>query len=278
MFGRKEMYRVGIDLGGTNIAAGLVNMDGNIVYKDSVPTQRERPYQEIIKDMAMLTKKVIEESKVPMEEVKSIGVGSPGTPDCKNGIIVYNNNLNFRNVTIREEMQKYINLPVYVDNDANCAALAESAAGAAKGTSTSVTITLGTGIGSGIIIDGKVYSGFNFAGGEIGHTVIVVDGEQCTCGRKGCWEAYAAATALIRQTKCAAKENPESIINKLVDGDLDKVDAKTAFDAAKLGDKTGEAVVKQYIRYIAEGVINVINIFMPEVLVIGGGVCKEGAS
>ena len=270
------MYRVGIDLGGTNIAAGLVNMDGNIVYKDSVPTQRERPYQEIIKDMAMLTKKVIEESKVPMEEVKSIGVGSPGTPDCKNGVIVYNNNLNFRNVPIREEMQKYINLPVYVDNDANCAALAESAAGAAKGTSTSVTITLGTGIGSGIIIDGKVYSGFNFAGGEIGHTVIVVDGEQCTCGRKGCWEAYAAATALIRQTKCAAKENPESIINKLVDGDLDKVDAKTAFDAAKLGDKTGEAVVKQYIRYIAEGVINVINIFMPEVLVIGGGVCKEG--
>lgn len=270
------MYRVGIDLGGTNIAAGLVNMDGNIIYKDSVPTQRERRYQEIIKDMAMLAKKIIEESKMPMEEVKSIGIGSPGTPDCKNGIIVYNNNLNFRNVPIREEMQKYINLPVYVDNDANCAALAESTAGAAKETKSSVTITLGTGIGSGIIIDGKVYSGFNFAGGEIGHTVIVVDGEQCTCGRKGCWEAYAAATALIRQTKAAAKENPESIINKLVDGDLDKIDAKTAFDAAKLGDKTGEAVVKQYIRYIAEGVINVINIFMPEVLVIGGGVCKEG--
>ena len=173
-------------------------------------------------------------------------------------------------------MQKYLDLPVYVDNDANCAALAESAAGAAKGTKTSVTITLGTGIGSGIIIDGKVYSGFNFAGGEIGHTVIVVDGEQCTCGRKGCWEAYASATALIRQTKRAAVENPESAINKLVDGDLDKIDAKTAFDAAKLGDETGEAVVKQYIKYIAEGVINVINIFMPEVLVIGGELVKKG--
>lgn len=270
------MYCVGIDLGGTNIAAGLVDLDGNIIYKDSVPTQRERQYQEIIKDMAMLAKEVIEKSNVPMEKVKSIGVGSPGTPDCKNGIIVYNNNLNFRNVPIREEMQKYLDLPVYVDNDANCAALAESAAGAAKGTKTSVTITLGTGIGSGIIIDGKVYSGFNFAGGEIGHTVIVVDGEQCTCGRKGCWEAYASATALIRQTKRAAVENPESAINKLVDGGLDKIDAKTAFDAAKLGDETGEAVVKQYIKYIAEGVINVINIFMPEVLVIGGGVCKEG--
>ena len=159
------MYCVGIDLGGTNIAAGLVDLDGNIIYKDSVPTQRQRQYQEIIKDMAMLAKEVIEKSNVPMEKVKSIGVGSPGTPDCKNGIIVYNNNLNFRNVPIREEMQKYLDLPVYVDNDANCAALAESAAGAAKGTKTSVTITLGTGIGSGIIIDGKVYSGFNFAGG-----------------------------------------------------------------------------------------------------------------
>lgn len=270
------MYRVGIDLGGTNIAAGLVDSDGNIIYKDSVPTQRERPYQDIIKDMAMLTKEVIEKSGIPMEKVKSIGIGSPGTPDCEKGIIVYNNNLNFRNVPIRDEMQKYLDLPVYVDNDANCAALAESAAGAAKGTNSSVTITLGTGVGSGIIIDGKVYSGFNFAGGEIGHTVIVVDGEPCGCGRKGCWESYASATALIRQTKQAAKENPESAINKLVDGDMNKVDAKTAFDAAKLGDKTGEMVVKQYIRYIAEGIINVINIFMPEVLVIGGGVCKEG--
>lgn len=270
------MYRVGIDLGGTNIAAGLVDSDGNIVYKDSVPTQRERPYQEIIKDMAILTKKIIGESKVPMEEVRSIGIGSPGTPDCENGIIVYNNNLNFRNVPIRDEMQKYLELPVYVDNDANCAALAECVAGAAKGTNSSVTITLGTGVGSGIITDGKVYSGFNFAGGEIGHTVIVVDGEPCGCGRKGCWESYASATALIRQTKQAAGQTPESDINKLVDGDMNKVDAKTAFDAAKLGDKVGEMVVKQYIKYIAEGVINVINIFMPEVLVIGGGVCKEG--
>ncbi|MDQ2087616.1 ROK family protein [Herbivorax sp. ANBcel31] len=271
------MYFVGIDLGGTNIASGLVSSDGGtIICKDSVPTQKERPYQEIIKDMAMLTSEVIKKSGVSMDEIKSIGIGSPGTPDCKNGIIVYNNNLNFRNVPIRKEMQEYLDLPVFVDNDANCAALAESVAGAAKGTKCSVTITLGTGIGSGIIIDGKAYSGFNYAGAEIGHTVIEMDGEQCTCGRKGCWETYAAATALIRQTKKAAEQNPDSIINKLVDGDMYKVDAKTAFDAAKLGDKTGKMVVERYIRYIAEGIINVINIFMPEVLVIGGGVCKEG--
>ncbi|TYQ15150.1 UNVERIFIED_CONTAM: glucokinase [Acetivibrio alkalicellulosi] len=270
------MYRVGIDLGGTNIAAGVVRDDGVIMCKDSVPTQRERTYREIIKDMATLTMEVVKKSGVGIENIKSIGVGSPGTPDCKDGVIVYNNNLNFRNVPIRAIMQEYIDLPVYVDNDANCAALAESVAGAAKGTGSSVTITLGTGIGSGIIIDGKAYSGFNCAGAELGHTVIIYDGEQCTCGRKGCWEVYASATALIRQTKRAAEQNPDSAINSLVEGDMSKIDAKTAFDAAKMGDQIGQNVVNQYIRYIGEGIINVINIFMPEVLVIGGGVCKEG--
>ena len=191
---------------------------------------------------------------------------------------MYNNNLNFRNVPIRSEIQKYINLPVFLDNDANCAALAESVQGAAKDAETSVTITLGTGIGGGIIIGGKIYSGFNFAGGELGHTVIVVDGEQCTCGRKGCWEAYASATALIRQTKKAAGDNPESHINKLVEGEVSKIDAKTAFDAAKQGDQVANMVVKQYIKYISEGLINIINIFMPEILVIGGGMQRGGIS
>ena len=270
------MYFVGIDLGGTNIAVGLVDEQGKIIHKDSIPTHRERPYAEILKDMAMLTLKVIKDAGVNLDEVAHIGVGSPGTPDCDNGILVYNNNLNFHNVPIRTEIQKYIDKPVYIDNDANCAALAESVAGAAKGVNHSVTITLGTGIGGGIVINGKTYSGFNFAGAEIGHTVIMCDGEQCTCGRKGCWEAYASATALIRQTKKAAQENPESLINKLIGGDLSKVDAKTAFDAAKQGDQIGESVVRQYIKYIAEGLINVLNTLMPEVLVIGGGVCKEG--
>ncbi|NMB34379.1 MAG: ROK family protein [Clostridium sp.] len=270
------MYSIGIDLGGTNIAVGLINKDGGIVHKDSVPTLRERPYEAILKDMGMLVLEVVKDAGVKIEQISGIGVGSPGTPNCRDGILVYNNNLNFRNVPIRSEIQKYINLPVFLDNDANCAALAESVAGAAKDAETSVTITLGTGIGGGIIIGGKIYSGFNFAGGELGHTVIVVDGEQCTCGRKGCWEAYASATALIRQTKKAAGDNPESHINKLVEGEVSKIDAKTAFDAAKQGDQVANMVVKQYIKYISEGLINIINIFMPEILVIGGGVCKEG--
>jgi len=270
------MYSVGIDLGGTNIAAGLVDMDGKILYKESVPTNAQRPYTEIIKDMAEVAYSVIKGAGVKIDEVEKIGIGSPGTPNCEEGILVFSGNLNFRNVPIRAEMQKYINLPVYLDNDANCAALAESVAGSAKGVKHSVTITLGTGIGGGIIIDGKIYSGFNYAGAEIGHMVIYCDGVQCTCGRKGCWETYASATALIRQTIKAAQENPNSIINKLVEGDLSKINAKTAFDAAKQGDEVGNRVVQQYIKYIAEGLINVINIFMPEVVVIGGGVCKEG--
>lgn len=270
------MYYIGIDLGGTNIAVGLVDENGKILHKDSVPTLREREYQEIVKDMAMLTLKVIKDAGVDIKDVKSIGVGCPGTPNSKEGILVYANNLKFRNVPMRAEMQKYIDLPMYLDNDANVAGLAESVAGAAKGSRHSVTITLGTGVGGGVVIDGKVYSGFNDAAAELGHMVVVVDGEQCTCGRKGCWESYASATALIQQTKEAAQKNPDSLINQLIGGDLSKIDAKVAFDAAKQGDETGKKVVDQYIKYIAEGLTNVINIFQPEIVAIGGGVCKEG--
>ncbi|HEX3027760.1 MAG TPA: ROK family protein, partial [Clostridia bacterium] len=253
------MYYVGIDLGGTNIAAGVVDENGKILLKDSIPTNRGRSYQEIIKDMAGLVQKVIQASGIPQKDIKSIGIGSPGTPNSKEGILIYSNNLSFYNVPMRTEMQKYIDLPVYLDNDANCAALAESVCGAAKDVQDSVTVTLGTGVGAGIVLGGKVFSGFNNAASELGHMVIVSGGEQCTCGRKGCWEAYASATAVIRQTKKAAEENPDSLINKLVNGDLSKIDAKTAFDAARQDDEVGKAVVKQYIFYIAEGLTNIIN-------------------
>jgi len=270
------VHYIGIDLGGTNIAVGLVDEEGKIIHKDSVPTLSEREYPEIIKDMAMLSLKVIEDSGVSLKEVKSIGIGSPGTPNTREGILVYANNLKFRNVPMRAEMQKYIDLPVYLDNDANVAALAESVAGACKGARHSVTITLGTGVGSGVVIDGKVYNGFNNAAAEMGHMVIVVDGEPCTCGRRGCWEAYASATALIRQTKRAAAANPDSLINKLVDGDLSRINAKVPFDAAKQGDRVGLQIVEEYIKYLAEGLANVINIFQPEIIAIGGGISKEG--
>ncbi|MDD4496452.1 MAG: ROK family protein, partial [Eubacteriales bacterium] len=191
-------------------------------------------------------------------------------------VLIYANNINFRNTPMRDEFQKYIDKPVFLENDANCAAYGESIAGAAKGIEHSAMVTLGTGIGGGLIINGKIFSGFNCAGAELGHTVIASGGDKCTCGRKGCWEAYASASALIRATKKAAEENPSSLINSLIESQLDRINAKTVFDAAKLGDAVAKRIVDQYIVYLGEGIVNIINAFQPEVVVIGGGVSNEG--
>jgi len=270
------MYYLGIDLGGTNIAIGLVDEQGKIIHQGSAPTGRERGADQILKDMALLALKVVEESGVGLEQINSVGVGSPGAPDVQKGVIIYNNNLGFRNVPVRAELQKYLPLPVYVENDANCAALAEGLLGAAGGVRHSVTVTLGTGIGGGVIIDHNIYSGFNNAGSELGHMVIVVGGKPCTCGRKGCWEAYASAWGLIEATKAAAAKDPTSLLYKMVNGDLSKITAKTPFDAAQAGDATAAGVVDEYLDYLAAGIGNIINIFQPEVIVLGGGISKQG--
>lgn len=274
--GGMYMYYIGIDLGGTKIAAGLVNKEGRIIRKSSVPTYRDRDYKQIIKDMALLVQDILKVENLTLNNIERIGIGLPGSVNKKEGKLFYANNFKAQNIPVAYEMRKHINVPVYIENDANCAALAESVAGAAKDTSNSLTITLGTGIGGGIIIGGKIYSGFNSAAGELGHMVIEKNGENCTCGRKGCWESYASAVGLIRQTRKAAEKKPESLINTLVNNDLSKIDAKTAFDAERQGDKTGTAVVNQYIKYLSEGIVNLINIFTPEVLVVGGGISKEG--
>lgn len=270
------MYYIGIDLGGTNIAAGILDKDLKMIIKGSVPTGKGREYTEIIKDMAHLALKLIKEAGLSCDDFEYIGVGSPGVCDRERGILLYANNLSFNDVPISSEMQKYLTLPVRLDNDANCAALGESMAGAASDVSDSITITLGTGIGGGIVINNRIFSGFNGMAGEIGHMSIMVDGELCTCGKKGCWEAYASATAFIQQTKVAAENNPDSEINRLVNRDYSLINAKTAFDAMRLGDSVGIDVVNQYIRYLAEGIANTIVFFQPEKVVIGGGISKEG--
>ena len=270
------MYRIGIDLGGTNIAIGIVDETGKMIYKNSTPTlNNERTSEELVEAMAKFAIQVVEEAGLTMDDIKSVGIGSPGTPDAKNGILLYANNLRMFNVPMRAIMQRFIDKPIYIGNDANCAALGEVVAGGAKDTECAIMITLGTGVGGGIVINNKIYDGFNNAGGELGHFVMVVDGEYCTCGRNGCFEAYASATALINQTVKAAKEHPESMIHSLVDGDLSKVTGKTVFDAMHAGDATAKAVVDNYIRYLGEGVVSLINIFQPEVFLIGGGICAQ---
>ncbi len=270
------MYYLGVDLGGTNIRAGLVDEYGDIIRMNNLPTLRERGFEPIVRDIAMLVRGLIEDESLDPADIEHIGIGIPGTVNRKKGLLIYANNFDFANVPVVEQLRSHIDLPVYLQNDANCAALGESAAGAAKDVNDSITLTLGTGIGGGIIAGGKVYSGFNDAAGELGHTVIVRGGEQCTCGRKGCWEAYASATALIRMTRRAAQENPASLINTLTDGAPGKIDARTAFDAEKQGDEAAAEVVGEYIDYLSEGLIDLVNIFTPERIVIGGGVSRQG--
>ncbi|HHU90203.1 MAG TPA: ROK family glucokinase [Clostridiaceae bacterium] len=270
------MYYIGIDLGGTKIKAGIVDEDGRIIKKHSIPTGRTRKSEEIVNDICRIIKMLLEDTNISEADICSVGIGSPGSLDRERGVIIANFNLGFRYVDIRDAIQKVISVPVYVENDANCAAVAESIAGVAKGLDYAVLITIGTGIGGGIIINNKLYIGSNGAAAELGHIVLCMNGEACTCGRNGCWEAYSSATALIRQTKAAALENPSSKILELVDNDMDKIDAKTVFDAAKLGDETAIKVVDRYIDILAEGLANIVNIFQPDVIAIGGGVSKEG--
>ena len=272
------MYRVGIDLGGTNIVAGVVDEEYNIIAKASCKTAVPRPEADVCDSMAAIVLEALEKAGVTMDQVDYIGIGVPGAVNPETRIIETSPNLFFQNWEIAKMMEERLHKYTKVENDANAAALGEFLAGSAKGSRNAVAITLGTGVGGGIIIDGKIYSGSNYAGAELGHIVIVKDGVECGCGRHGCWEAYASATALIRMTKDAIKnEKAEfSYMLNAVDGDLDKVSGKTAFDAMKAGDSTGTAVVNQYIDYLATGLVNIINIFQPDVLCIGGGIAGQG--
>ena len=274
------MYRIGIDLGGTNIAAGLVNESFEIVSKLSVPTLVGRPNEEIVADIAKLCKQLCKDTGISESDVASIGIASPGIVDNDTGMVVYANNLGLRNFPIVPILKKMISIsPIYIENDANAAAWGEAIAGAAKGSSSSVMVTLGTGVGGGIVDHGKVFKGFNSAAGELGHIVITVDGRPCTCGRRGCWETYSSATGLIQTTKekieeCRKAGRPTKM-NDLV-AERGKINGRTAFDAMRMGDEPAKEVVEEYVKYLASGLTSMVNIFQPEVLSIGGGISNEG--
>ena len=270
------MYYIGIDLGGTNIAVGIVDESFKIVKKGSTPTLVNRDPELIIADMGKLCLELLAETGIGLEEVVCAGIAAPGSVNPRTGIIEYANNLPFLRFPIADTLRKYLPVrEVYLENDANAAALGEAVGGAAKGKRLSVMITLGTGVGGGVIIDGKISSGFNFAGAELGHTVIEYNGRQCSCGRKGCFEAYASATALVSMTKEKLAACKDTLMWEMCGNDINKADARIAFAAMKKGDRAGKEVVDMYISYLACGITNMINIFQPEVLLIGGGVCNE---
>lgn len=269
------MYRIGVDLGGTNIAVGVISEDLKIVGRGVKKTNCPRPAEDIFDDIAAAVQIAMLDAGITINDVVSVGVGTPGTVNKENGYIEFANNLDFKQVPAKEMLEKRIGKPVYLDNDANCAALGEAVAGVGKGSKNFVAVTLGTGVGSGIIIDGKIVNGNNYAGGEMGHMVICVDGERCNCGRRGCWEQYSSATALIRQTIDAMKRNQDSVMWEIVENDMEKVNGRTAFDAMRAGDAAGKEVVDNYIYYLAAGITNIVNALQPEFICLGGGVANE---
>ncbi len=269
----KMVYTVGVDIGGTTIKIGIVDKNNNIVLKREYPT--ENGWKNVVATITNAVESMLQEAGISKQECNNIGIGCPGTIDAQSGDVIYSNNLKWSHVTLKQEIEQKINMKVYVENDANCAALGEVKAGFSEQYENAVLITIGTGIGSGVIMNGKILEG-GIGSMEIGHTMTVKNGKVCSCGRKGCLEAYASATALIEQAKEAAEQNKESELYKMCQGKLENMNGKIPFDAAKTGDKTALQVIENYTDYLAEGIIDAINLFRPELLLLGGGVSKQG--
>lgn len=268
-------YYAGVDLGATNIASGIVDEQYRILGRGKLKTAVPRPAEELVADIAKTVWMAAEDAGIAFEQIEEVGMGLPGTADPIAGTLEYANNLFISDLPIRDMVQKELGLPVCIGNDASAAAVGEALAGAAKGYRDVIVVTLGTGIGGGMLLDGKLYEGFNYAAGEIGHMGVVVDGRPCTCGRRGCLETYCSATGLVTSTREAMERHPESVMWQLA-GSLDQVSGRTAFDAMRRQDAAGTRVVEEYIRCLAYGIANVINICTPEVVVMGGGVSREG--
>lgn len=268
--------RIGIDIGGTNTKIGIVDAHQKLIDVSSIPTKAERMPEEVIADIGKAVLDTLEKNGISLDQCMGVGVGMPGTIDKKNGFVRYSNNIRWENVPLAQELGKYLPVPVEVANDADCAALGEAAAGAGREAQNMVMITLGTGVGGGVILDGRIFDGQLAGGCELGHMVIHENGELCTCGRRGCLEAYASATALVRDTKHAMEKYKDSSLWDLCGNDPDSVKAEMAFTAAAEGDPAGKEVVDGFIRHLSIGIVNIVNIFRPEAVLLGGGISAQG--
>ncbi|MDE6686069.1 MAG: ROK family protein [Lachnospiraceae bacterium] len=277
------MKRVGLDLGGTYIKGGIVDEENRIIVHGSTPTMTEREPEEIIRDMASLVKKLTEEAGVTLHDIAGIGIGSPGTIDAGSGKVLYSNNIRWENIPLAELLGKMLAedadcdvIKVRVSNDANCSALGELVCDTDSGIQSAVLLTLGTGVGSGIILKGKLYEGEHPGGAELGHMVICHGGRQCSCGRKGCLEAYVSASALVEDVRQAARDTENSLLCVLAGEEpaLRGLNGKHVIEAVRKKDPAAVKVFEQYLEYLGCGIVNIINIFRPEVIYLGGGICE----
>lgn len=270
------MYRIGIDLGGTNIAVGVVDETGAIIARTSAPTALPRSAESLTAAIHELVSALLKQHQILPESVVSAGIGIPGTVTPDTGVVEYANNFGFTDVPLTQMLQQTFPFPLKAANDAKAAAWGEYRAGAGAGVSSMLMITLGTGVGGAMICNGQLIDGYNAAAGEIGHMVIERNGKACTCGRKGCFEAYASATALTEDARETVKTEPESLLWSLCGGEPGKLNGRMVFEAAEKKDPAAEAVLDRFLTYLAEGTANLINIFQPELVCIGGGLSGAG--
>ena len=268
------MYSIGIDIGGMSVKIGLVSADGKIISQERVKTAHTPEL--VVNDIILVVDRILKNKGLEQTDLIGIGIGCPGAVNSEQGIVDFLPNLGWEKVDLVKMLKKHFDLPIKISNDANVATLAETLYGSAKDYNSAIMFTLGTGVGGGIVIDKKLYEGGHSRGAELGHITLFLGGLPCTCGRNGCVECYTSATALINQTKTAMKENSNTKMWEYVEGDIEKVDGKTAFECAKLGDKTANKVIDTYVCYLGESMLNMFNIFRPEVFILGGGISAQG--
>ena len=266
------MYYIGVDVGGTNLVAGVVDEQGTIRNKTGKPVDRSLGAEALSEEIAQLALRACEEGGVSPDQIQAVGVGIPGLVDNETGMVVQTANMPFRDTPFREIFHRFWQVPVYLGNDANCAAIGEYWAGAAKGCSPAVVITLGTGIGGGMVVDGKLFTGYANSGMEVGHMIVYPGGQRCGCGNQGCWEQYGSATGLIRMTREEMERCPDSALWQICQGDLTKVQGRTPFQGAEQGDEASLRVLERYREALALGLVNLVNILQPEIICLGGGV------
>ncbi len=265
---------IGVDVGGMSIKAGVVNINGEILFKKSCVTDGQNVDQ-FLKDTKTLLEEVVNEAKEKDLDPQGIGFGIPGMVDNNLGIINKMANIGGRDVPLKYYL-KDLNLPIYLSNDANVAALAEQKFGVAKGMKHVILLTLGTGVGGGVIVNNQLYEGNQGKGAELGHTCLILNGRQCGCGRKGCLETYASASALLRLTREYMEKYKDSMMWEYCNNDINNVSGLTSFECAKKGDEAANKLIDEYIMYLGEGLLDFANIFRPEAFVIGGGISNQG--
>ena len=269
------MNYVGVDIGGKNIKMGIVDDFGRVLSSMSYKTEQERGYDAVLLEIISNIGVLCEQAGIYTDDISGIGIGVPGICNSRAGLVMSCSTLNWKGVELAGDVTNLTGKPCKVCNDANCAALGEQRFGSGRNYKNLVYITLGTGIGSGIILDGKLFEGLGCAGAEAGHMGISVDGEKCACGNRGCWETFASAKAFVRQTREAVRKNPGGILAEVC---KDGISGKSAFIAARKGDKVAASLIERYIDYVTYGLIGLTNILHPQAFIIGGGIANEGAA